>query len=201
MDEPRSGDGRTPLDGLIGPIGGPADAGVVLRERRHLGKLILRGEPSDETFIAGATKCLGAAPPREPNRTDIGDARTIVWLAPNEWLVVTDPGAEEALEAALSGALADTHHAVTNVSDNSTIIRLAGKAARTVMMKGCSIDLHPREFAPGRSAQSHLAQALVTFWQIDARPTYDIQVRPSFAAYLWAWLVDASLEFKLRIEP
>jgi sarcosine oxidase subunit gamma len=200
MADAREITGRTPLDGVRGPIGGPADAGVVLAERRHLGKLILRGEPDDQAFLAGAAKGLGAAPPTEPNTVVSTTDATVIWLAPNEWLIVTAPGAEAALEAALGGALAETHHAITDVSDNATIIRLAGDAARTVMMKGCSIDLHPRVFAPGKSAQSHLAQALVTFWQVDAVPSYDILVRPSFAAYLWAWLVDAGGEYKVRVE-
>jgi sarcosine oxidase, subunit gamma len=204
MDEADNEDGATPLDGIIGtgayPLGGPSDAGVVLSERRHRGKLVLRGDPGDRNFLAGATKALGMAPPTKPNTTEGDPGTTIIWTAPNEWLVVTKPGAEAALEAALARSLGDLHHAVTNTSDHSTIIQLSGAAARTVMAKGCALDLHPRAFKPGNAAQSHLAQALVTFWQIDETPAYEILVRASFAAYLWAWLVDAGLEFGVRVE-
>jgi sarcosine oxidase subunit gamma len=31
----------------------------------------------------------------------------------------------------------------------------------------------------------------VILWQLDDRPTYRLLVRPSFAAYLAAWLTDA----------
>jgi sarcosine oxidase subunit gamma len=197
-------DGLTPLDGIIGsadcPVGGPADAGVVLSERRHRGKLVLRGDPDDKTFLAGVTKALGMAPPTIPNTT-AGDQETlIVWTAPNEWLLVTEPGAEVGVAEALSRALSAVHHAVTDTSDQSTVIRLSGRDARTVMAKGCALDLHPRVFTPGRAAQSHLAQALICFWQVDDAPSYDIVVRASFAAYLWAWLIDASLEFGARVE-
>lgn len=197
-------DGMTPLDGIIGsaecPIGGPADAGVVLHERRHRGKLVLRGDPDDKKFLAGVTKALGMAPPVTPNTT-AGDQETLmVWTAPNEWLVVTEPGAEAGVSEALSRALSDIHHAVTDTSDQSTIIRLSGNDARTVMAKGCALDLHPRVFKTGCAAQSHLAQALVCFWQTDDAPSYDIVVRASFAPYLWAWLTDAGLEFGVRVE-
>lgn len=204
MAEATMEDGVTPLDGIVGtaacPIGGPADAGVVLLERRHRGKLVLRGDSGDRNFLAGAAKALGMAPPIEPNTTEGDTATTIIWTAPNEWLVVTEPGAEAALDAALSRGLEGLHHAVTDTSDQSTIIRLSGASARIVMAKGCALDLHPRAFKSGAAAQSHLAQALVTFWQIDETPTYDIVVRASFAAYLWAWLVDAGLEFGVRVE-
>lgn len=190
----------TPLDGIIGPIGGPADAGVVLSERRHRGKLVLRGDPLDKTFLVGATKALGSAPPTEPNTAVSCSEGVVVWTAPNEWLVITEPGAESALEATLAEALDGIHFAVTDTSDHSTIIRLSGTRARAVMAKGCALDLHSREFKAGDAAQTHLAQAQVTFWRTDDVPTYDILVRASFAAYLWAWLVDAGLEYGVRLE-
>jgi sarcosine oxidase subunit gamma len=197
-------DTPTPLDGIIGsprcPVGGSSDAGVVLSERRHLGKLVLRGDPADKKFINGAAKVLGVTLPLEPNTTAGAAGTVAVWTAPDEWLVVTDPGAEAALAGALRGALKAVHHAVTDISDQSTIIRLSGSEARTVMAKGCAIDLHPRVFKPGSAAQSHLAKALVTFWQVDDAPGYDILVRASFAPYLWDWLTDAGLEFGVRVE-
>ena len=190
----------TPLDRVIGPIGGPTEAGVVLSERRHRGKLVLRGEPNDKKFITGATKALGVSLPSKPNTAATIQSTVIIWTAPNEWLVVSEPGAEAALESALAGALAGTHHAITDVSDHSTIIRLSGAAARAVLAKGCAIDLHRRVFGVDQSAQTPLAKAQVTFWQVDETPRYDILVRASFAPYLWAWLTDAGLEFGVRVE-
>jgi len=204
MTETSALPGRTPLDGVTGPLGGPSTAGVVLSERRHLGKLILRGSVDEKAFMDGASKVLGAGLPSTPNTTAESGRATTIWTAPDEWLLITAPGDESALEADLAQALAGVHHAVTDVTDQSTVIRLSGADARTVMAKGCAIDLHASVFGPGQSAQSHLAAALVTFWQIgdtpDASPSYDIMVRASFAAYLWAWLSDAGLEFGVRTE-
>ena len=165
-----------------------------------MGKLVLRGDPGDKKFLARATKALAIAPPTTPNTTATSTDLVIIWTAPNEWLVVSEPNAEAALEDALKQSLEGLHHAVTATSDHSTIIRLSGAAAQTVMAKGCALDLHPRVFKPGQSAQTHLAQALVTFWKTLDTPTFDILVRASFAPYLWAWLMDAGLEFGIRIE-
>jgi len=192
--------GATPLDGICGPIGGRSDAGIVITERRHLGKLILRGEPNDRAFLNGAAKALDTSPPLEPNTTRTSKQAYIVWTAPNEWLLVTSPGKEIALEKKLSDVLSNTHHAVTNTTDHSTVISLSGRNAQTVMAKGCAIDLHRRVFMPGSAAQSQLAKTLVTFWQTDDIPTYEILVRASFASYLWSWIIDAGAEFGVRIE-
>jgi sarcosine oxidase subunit gamma len=57
---------------------------------------------------------------------------------------------------------------------------------------GCSLDLEAPSFRPGRCAQTLLARAGVIVWQTDDAPTYRLLVRPSFVAYVLAWLDDAA---------
>ncbi len=85
------------------------------------------------------------------------------------------------------------------MSDGRAVIGLSGPHASDVLMKGCSLDVHPRKFAPGDCAQSMLAKALVILHQTDAAPAYDIYVERSFADYLWSWLEDAAAEYGLAI--
>ena len=110
------------------------------------------------------------------------------------------PGDESALERDLNIGLTDIHHSVTNVSDNSTIIQLSGPNARSVIMKGCAVDVHPRALNTGDAFQSNLAAATVIMWQLDLIPTFNIMVRASFASYLWKWLLDAGAEFGVQIQ-
>jgi sarcosine oxidase subunit gamma len=84
---------------------------------------------------------------------------------------------------------------VVNTTDARTTIRIHGTHARDILMKGCPLDLHPREFGPGQCAQTIVAKADVLIHQRDDVPTYDIYVLCSFARYLWDWLVDAAKEF------
>jgi sarcosine oxidase subunit gamma len=81
------------------------------------------------------------------------------------------------------------------VSANRTTIELSGPHARDILEKGMPIDLHPRSFGPGHCAQTLLARAQVIVRQVDAKPTYHVLVRGSFAPYLADWLVDAAKEF------
>ncbi len=195
---------RTPLDGYTGPVGGPSDAGVVLGELRFQGKINLRGDVADKAFAAAVAKAVGVEPPAAPGTVATAGGRAILWLGPDEWLVVTPEGEggdlAGALNAALNAALAGMRASATDVADNYATVRIAGPKARWVLAKGWAVDLHPSAFGRGRVAQSHLALTNAIIRQTDEAPSYEILVRPSFAKYLWDWLTDASLEVGYRVE-
>ncbi len=177
---------------------GAADAGVVLCERRFIGKINLRGRPT-QRFRAAVKSALGVEPPVAPNTaTGAGDV-TVLWLGPDEWLAVTAPGAETKTAHALERALGALHCAVTAVGEGRAVIGLSGRNALDVLMKGCPLDVHPRVFAPGRCAQSTYAKALILLHQTGDEPAYDIYVERSFADYLWTWLEDAAQEYGLAV--
>jgi sarcosine oxidase, subunit gamma len=188
---------RTALDPLDIVIGGPSDAGVTLTEVPFQTRLVLRGLLSDKKFTAAVKKALGVEPPAKPGTVASSKTTRVLWTAPNEWMVYSD---DADLAATLTKAVTGLHAAVTDVTEHYTLIRLSGRHARDVMIKGCAIDLHPREFGPGQCVQSHLGRITVLFDQTDETPTYDILVRASFAEYLWMYLEDAGLEFGVRIE-
>ncbi|MBM4793731.1 sarcosine oxidase subunit gamma [Streptomyces sioyaensis] len=173
--------------------------GVRLRELPCAAQVTLRLDPSSPAAarVAGA---LGLpALPVEPGgvRTAAGATeRTVLWLGPDEWLVVGPEGDAPAIEAVVRDALGDGHGAVVDVSANRTTLEISGPCAREVLEKGCSLDLHPRAFGPGRCAQTLLARAAVILRQIDTGPTYHLLVRGSFAPYLADWLLDAMTEFR-----
>jgi sarcosine oxidase, subunit gamma len=127
-----------------------------------------------------------------PNTVAVEGERRILWLGPDEWLVVGAPGSEAAIEAELR---ADGALSVVDVSANRTTLALAGPRARDVLMKGCALDLHPRAFRPGRCAQTQIAHTQVILEQTGDEPAYRLYVRPSFAGHLAAWLADAMEEF------
>jgi sarcosine oxidase subunit gamma len=170
-------------------------AAVALREIPFRGLVNLRLDPADGVVRGAAEAALGLTLPREPNRTVDGAGRSALWLGPDEFLIVTEPGAEAALVQALRQSLSGRRAAVTDVTDGRTIIEISGKSARDVLAKGCGLDLHPRVFAPGHCAQSGLAKARILLRQLDAAPRFEIFVERSHAEYLWLWLRDAAREF------
>jgi len=180
------------------------DAGVVLAERPVRAMVALRGDPGDKTFVSAVEHALDVAPPTAPNTVAgpavLGDGPRILWLGPDEWLVVTAASEGPDMPAALRGALGDIHSAVVDVSDGRAVIVLSGPHARDVLAKGCRIDLHASAFAAGQCAQTHLAKAHVLIHQTDDAPAYEIYVHRSFAPYLWTWLEDAASEYGLKVE-
>jgi sarcosine oxidase subunit gamma len=184
---------RSPL-GHLAAIA-DSDAALSMRELPFLGVIDLRLDQRDKGARDAAELALVAALP-DPGRSVVGAAGSVLWLGPDEFLVVTEPERETAVAAALLGALRGRRAAVIDISDSRTVIALSGFHARDVLAKGCGIDLHPRSFAPGHCAQTFLAKARIALVQIDDAPTYHILVERSLAEYLWLWLADAAAEFR-----
>ena len=179
--------------------GRPGDVGVRMTQRPFLGHLNLRGAPGDPAFLNAVGTVLGFGLPLAPNTVAEGGDLAALWLGPDEWLVLTPPGPEVGVAQALRDALDGQHVAVTNVSGGQTVTNIAGAHARDVLAKGCSLDLHPRVFGPGRCAQSLLGKAGVTIRQIDESPSFDLIVCRSLAEYFALWLEDASQEYGFAV--
>lgn len=179
----------------IAPAALPRPGALRLAELAVPGQIDLRGDAAEPRFRRAVEAVLGCAVPATPNRVQSAGERSILWLGPDEWLIVTPGDTETMLTAELRRALDGIHAAVVDVSGNRTRLRISGPAARETLMKGCSIDLHPRSFTTDHCAQTTLARAQIILHQIDETPSYDLYPRRSFAAYLAAWLGDAMAEF------
>ena len=172
-----------------------AGVGVQLSERASMGHVNLRGEPFDEAFLKTAEDVLGVGLPLEPNTVAESPDVTVLWLGPNEWLLLTSPDKQYEIVGALRNSLDNLFTAISDVSGGQTIINVRGPHARDVLSKSCTLDLHPRVFGPLQCAQTNIAKATATIQQLDEAPSYDIIVRRSFADYLARWLKDAAREY------
>jgi len=137
---------------------------------------------------------LGLVLPVEPNTVATRGQRSVLWLGPDEWLVVDGSTRADDIETTVRQAFAPDWGSVVDVSANRTVVELSGTHARDVLSRGCSLDLHPRSFRPGMCAQTLLAKTAVILWQTDDTPTFKVFVRASFAAHLARWLTDAAVD-------
>jgi sarcosine oxidase, subunit gamma len=120
--------------------------------------------------------------PTEPNTWRPAGDRDVLWLGPDEWLVVAEPGRAGALAQELERSLADLHRSVVDVSANRVVLELEGSSRHDLLSSACPIDLHPRSWADGRCVQSVFGAAQVLLQE--RRGTTRLFVRPSFAAYV-----------------
>ena len=143
-----------------------------------------------------SSTALGVDLPAAPNTWVPTGTGRAVWLGPDEWLLSSTTEAPEDLEARVRAAVLPLGGSATDVSAQRIGLRLTGARVREVLAKGCSIDLHPRVFGRGSSAQTTLGQAGVVLLALsDTGDDYLVLVRSSFAGYLADWLLDAALEF------
>jgi sarcosine oxidase subunit gamma len=118
--------------------------------------------------------------PPEPNSTTTWNGRDVLWLGPDEWLVVGDAGTEDSIRRELEDLMSDHHHSVVDVSANRIVFDLTDGLEH--LSSGCGLDLDPARWRPGMCAQTVFAQAQVILHQLDERTTR-VFVRPSFADY------------------
>ena len=103
---------RSPLAALAEPTAALAArtrGALALRELPALAQIDLRGDPGDPRFLAGARAALGLDLPLAPNTTTAREGVAVLWLGPDEWLVVGPEGSETRLVACLRAALAGFH--------------------------------------------------------------------------------------------
>jgi sarcosine oxidase subunit gamma len=121
--------------------------------------------------------------PVEPNAVASAAGRDVLWLGPDEWLMIGDAGtAADPLVADLETSLAGVHHSVVDVSANRTVIELGGPSRHELLSAACPIDLHSRSWGDGRCAQTVFGAAQVVLQE--RSETTRVFARPSFAGYV-----------------
>jgi sarcosine oxidase subunit gamma len=193
---------RSPLDGLSAEIRNGAVAGdrsARLLEWPFLTMVSLRVDPGSEA-AREIEQVLGTSLPRACGEVTSQGAHDVLWLGPDEWLVVSQMSADFLVNrlsdvlAGLRAAGVDTHAAVVDVSANRTVLEISGPGARAVLEKGCPADLHPRAFDDGTAIATTLARIPVLLWKVDTH-MFRLLPRASFARYVARWLLDAMQEF------
>lgn len=184
------------------PIEGEGGA-IRMVERPFLGKFILRADPKlVADLVHGAA---GSKLPTEALTSATAGDRSILWLGPDEWMIVTAPEDADRRLVAARAALAQVHHQLVDVGDYYTIIELSGPRAREILMKLTTLDLHPRAFKTGMVAGSTFAHANAWVWQTaddaaERGPVFRVIVRWSMADYLWCLLAEAGREWGMPRE-
>ncbi|MES1151755.1 MAG: sarcosine oxidase subunit gamma family protein [Dongia sp.] len=174
-------------------------AGIILGEVAHRAIINIRGDAGDLVFSTAVKVATGADLPVAANTVSAADDLRILWLGPNEWWVVAPDAKRAELIERLRQAFAGQHTAVVDVSESRTVITMSGPAARDVLARGISLDLHPRAFGPGQCAQTGMAKANIVLHQTDDQPSYEIYILKSFSDYLWRWIGLVAEDFGIAI--
>jgi sarcosine oxidase subunit gamma len=166
------------------------DTAVDLREITERGMIDLRGHVTDRKFMAAAKAVLGFDLPKLPRTSSTwGDIR-VFWLSPDQWLVTCPRARAQGLADDLVQEMGAVHSLVVNVSDMRAIIRLEGEHARTVVMKGTSLDL-THGYPAGTVRRMKFAE-IAALLHIVEEHVIDIYVFRSYGHYAWDFLLKAA---------
>ena len=188
---------KSPAAGLEAAFAAGSVTGVVeLRELPFQTMAGLRANPAGD---AGARlgALTGGLPAASGEVRGSGDT-AVLWLGPEEFLLVAPAEAHESLGGTLPGALiealGDGEGQVVDLSANRTTFELSGPRARAVLEKGCALDLHPRVLKAGTALSTEIGGIPAILWK-SAEESYRIFPRASFAEFLGRWLLDAMREY------
>jgi sarcosine oxidase subunit gamma len=173
------------------------EGGVTLREAKLLGHLNLRGNANDPDFLKGVKSALDLDLPLAPCSSAQNANTTIMWLSPDEWLVIVDGVTEAAIEGKLRQSLRG-HFAVSDISGAQTMLEISGKDCLQLLQKSIGYDLHLDSFPINKVIGTALAKSSA---HIRRTGEYNFQliIRRSFADYIWLWLQQSSKEYGLSV--
>lgn len=174
-----------------------SESAIEVKVLEDIGQINLRGDATDDAFLAAVQSVIGCELPLLPNTVTDGATRAC-WLGPNEWLLTATAAEVGAMRLPLEQALQSQHVAVNDLSGGQLLLRLTGDPVRSLLAKGCTLDLHPDVFEAGACAQTGLAKAAVVILSHQSGPGVDLIVRRSFADYLLQWLQRAGAEYKIE---
>lgn len=168
----------------------PKGLAVQIREMRSRGMIDLRGNAGDSKFTSSVKDVLGLDLPATPRTSVAWGDNHALWLSPDQWLILCPRSKTAEVLAALRSALAGVHSFAVDVSDMRSIIRVEGDAARSVLLKGCSLDLLSSDYETGTVRRLRFAEIAALLHIVSGKPdVIDLYVFRSYADYVWEWFL------------
>lgn len=165
---------------VVSALAGARASGMVeLADAGATGMITLRG---DHALLGAAVQAvLGLAMP-EVRRVVAGEGAQVLWMSPDELLVITGYDAAPGIAVELETALGDAFATVAVVSDARALITLSGAEVRDVLAKLCPVDF--ADFPVGALRRTRAAQVAAAVWRTSDSDWSLICFR-SVAGYVW----------------
>jgi sarcosine oxidase, subunit gamma len=172
---------RSVIEGLVLP----SRTGVAsVTEAAPAARFVYRGDPG---LLSGV---LGVDPSTTPMRAEAQNDRAVLWLGPDEWLLLAADTDGPAIAVVLNDALSGKPASFVDIGHRQIALVVAGPRADALLNAGCPLDLDPAAFPVGMCTRTILAKAEIVLWRI-ADDAFRIEIARSFAPYVVAFLAEA----------
>ena len=162
-----------------------ANAAVSIEPAPPADRMILRVSQKHLNAVSGA---LGTALPRKPKTSASKKGLSMLWLGPDEWLILTEAGGDPASKLV---SLSSADFSAVDVSHRNTAIMLNGPGVEATLAAGCPQNLSIDAFPPGACSRTILGKAEIILYRQSSH-SFRVECWRSFADYVWQFLVDAA---------
>ena len=166
------------------------------KELSNIPKINLRGSITDKDFITNVGKILDTPLPTEPNTSISNNKLKIIWLSPNEWLIeIYEIKDFNKIFTDLQYSLNAQNTAITDVTENRTILNLNGSRLYKLLSKFMVIDLDKvlnKESSVAQTIFIKLPVLIVRNHQKNEKQSINLHTNRSHAQYIIDLLVDGS---------
>lgn len=139
---------------------------IGVKELGPQGMIALRGDLSSAAIQNALSSVIGVDIPSVRQAQWRAD-RGMLWMSPDEILVLCPYAQVSQILAQINTALADEHILAVNVSDARASFELKGERTREVLAKLAPVDMSPGAFDIGDLRRTRLAQVAAAFWMVD----------------------------------
>ncbi len=153
-------------------------------------RFILRGSSA---VIRAAGAALGIEVAAQACQASHGRGRALLWLGPDEYLLLGADAETATLTSFLAEALRGHPHALVDVSHRQTGLEISGAHAVEMLSSGCPLDLEVSVFPIDACTRTLFAKAEIVLWRT-ARDVFRIEVWRSFTDYVARFLADIARE-------
>ena len=166
------------------------------QELSNIPKINLRGNITDKDFITNIEKILNTLLPTEPNTSNSNNKLKIIWLSPNEWLIEIYAIKDfNKIFTDLQYSLNVHNTAITDVTENRTILNLNGSHLYKLLSKFMVIDLDKvlnKESSVAQTIFIKIPVLIVRNHQKNEKQNINLHTNRSHAQYIIDLLLDGS---------
>jgi sarcosine oxidase, subunit gamma len=143
--------------------------------------------------MAAAGGALGLSISDAACRSAANSERAVLWMGPDEQLILAAAEVGSSLGAHLRDALSALPHSLVDMSHRQLALEVSGPTAQTLLNAGCPLDLHISAFPVGMCTRTVLGKADIVLWRTGP-DSFHVEVWRSFADYVARFLSEAARE-------
>lgn len=151
-------------------------------------RLMLRADPGMATRLGTS---INVEVPTTPSRAATRGNRAVLWLGPDEWLILAPESDRETLPLLLMATASGQPISLVEVSDRQIGLTLTGRRVEEALNVACPLPLDARAFPPGKCTRTLFGKAEIVLWR-PAASMFVIEVQRSFAPYVAALLAESA---------